>query len=221
MPRKPQYSRKLILYITAIITVINTVIFFFTVPVSYTLLTQRNDGMLTPSDPISGQTPLEQCFDGPVNNVSALSLLMGTYNRLNDNHNHFELFTFEDGQKSALYRTDFPSSAVKDNDYFRINFPDTSVAGKFCFRITSADATAGNSITYWLNGRSQPVLKLHSFIPLRQALENITGTNRIQLPFEAAVALCLLYLAANTAIIILVIISYGRIPPSPQSAHSR
>jgi hypothetical protein len=173
-------------------------------PVYYTVYVQPNDGNLTSPDAISTQTPLQQCLDGNYENVTDIDFLLATYGRINKNTEHFEIFDLKNGKKNILFQTDFSSLRVKDNDYFSIHFQNISSAGKLCFLLTSKDATPENSITYWLNSQSQPVLKLKSTVPLHKAIEQIVGASRFRLPIWLGIALCLLYLLANVSALFLI-----------------
>lgn len=195
------------------------ILLYLFLPVPYTLYTQPNDGGLMAADAITDKTPLQQCVDGSFENVTAVDLLLATYARQNTNTNHVEIFTLENGKKRTLFNDELKSGIVKDNDYFPISFPAVSTSGNICFQISSADATPENSITYWLNSQSQPVLKLKSTVPLHKAIEQIVGTNRFLLPMWLAVALCLLYLCANLAAIIF--ICHGPQAPAPHPRRTR
>jgi hypothetical protein len=175
-------------------------------PVPYTIYVQPNDGSLRTADAITSQTPLQQCIDGDFENITSIDLLLATYARTNFNTNHYQIFTIEQGHKRILREGDFDSGSVKDNDYFSIDFRpiETMGEGDFCFLLTSTNATTENQITYWLNGQSQPVLKLKSTVPLHKAIEQIINASRFDLPMWLAVGLCLLYLFANISVIFLI-----------------
>lgn len=175
-------------------------------PVPYTLYVQPNDGYLRAADPITSQTPLQQCIEGNFENITGVDLLLATYARPNSNTNRYEIFTLGRGVKSVLREGEFSSGVVRDNDYFSINFRsiDTMGNGKFCFLLTSPDGTQENGITYWLNSQSQPVLKIKSTVPLHKAIEQIIPASRFDLPIWLAVALCLLYLSANISALFLI-----------------
>jgi hypothetical protein len=180
------------------------VLLYLFLPVPFTVYTRQNDGTLHPADPIMSQTPLQQCFTGNFTGVTGIDVLLATYQRVNTNLNHAEIFTIQNNQKQLYFQEDFSSQNVRDNDYFSINFPPVAQTSKLCLLLTSADGTAQNSITYWLNSQSQPVLNLKSTVPLRQAIERIAGASRFDLPLWLAVALCLLYLSANLCAIFLI-----------------
>ncbi len=175
-------------------------------PVPYTLYVQPNDGFLRAADPVTLQTPLQQCLEGNFENVTGIDLLLATYARPNSNTNRYEIFTIENGGKRVLRQGEFSSEGVRDNDYHSINFRsiETMGNGKFCFLLTSPDGTLENGITYWLNSQSQPVLKIKSTVPLHKAMEQIIDASRFDLPMWLAVALCLLYLSANISALFLV-----------------
>lgn len=175
-------------------------------PVPYTLYVQPNDGYLRPADTVTPQTPLQQCIEGNFEHITGMDLLLATYARPNSNMNRYEIFTIENGGKRVLRQGEFSSEGVKDNDYYSINFRsiDTMGNGKFCFLLTSLDGTQENGITYWLNSQSQPVLKIKSTVPLHNAIEQIIGASRFDLPIWLAVALCLLYLSANISALFLI-----------------
>lgn len=173
-------------------------------PVQYTLYAQPNDGDLHPADPLTMQTPLQQCIEGRFENVTNFDILFGTYGRRNTNAIHAEFFTLENGKKNILAEKDFSSSILKDNDYYSITFPAITAAPKFCFMLDSGDGTAQNSVTYWLNGQSQPVVKVRSTVPLYKAMEKIVEASRFGLPNWAAVALCLLYLGATVGALFII-----------------
>jgi hypothetical protein len=182
--------------ITAAIMAASLLCYLF-LPVPYTIYVQPDDGALSAADPVTVTTPLQQCLDGGFSNVTGIDLLLATYQRTNTNLNRFEIFTVDNGKKTTLFTQEFPSGKVKDNDYFSINFPVIPAIGKFCFSLTSSNATVDNSITYWMNSQSQPVLKLKSTVPLHQAMEQVVGASRFHLPIWLVIALCLLYLCAN------------------------
>lgn len=180
---------------------------YFFLPVPYTIYVQRNDGALSAADPVSQQTPLQQCLDGDFRDANAIDLLLATYNRNNTNTNHLEVFTNSGGTKNTLYAGDFSSSSVSDNDYYTLNFPEQvseKTTNQLCFLLTSKDATPQNSITYWLNSQSQPVLKVKSTVPLHKAVEQVASANRFGLPIWLAIALCLLYLGASASAILFI-----------------
>jgi len=196
-----------------------TLVLYWFLPVSFTIYAQPDKGNLRPADTISTATPLEQCIDGTFAAVNSLDILLGTYNRQNTNMNHFEIFTFENGQKKVLFKEDFSSAKVEDNDYFAFIFPPMDIAGKFCFLLTSSDAGNTNGITLWLNSQSEPVLKLTSTMPLHEAVKKMGMENRFHLPQIAVVALCLLYLASNIAMVILLLALYAKKTAIPKPAH--
>lgn len=190
-------------------------------PVPYTLYIQPDDGGLRAADAITDKTPLQQCLDGNFQNVTGMDLLLATYARENTNTNHIEIFTLENGKKSVLFKDELNSKVVKDNDYFSIRFPTLSATPKLCFQISSTDATPQNSITYWLNSQSQPVLKLRSTVPLHKAMEQVVDASRFHLPIWLAVALCLLYLCANIGAFILICHGSQAAPPHPHRTRQK
>ncbi len=197
---------------------------FTFLPVPYTLYVQPNDGELRPADPITTQTPLEQCIDGKFENVTSIDILLATYDRQNTNTNQVEIFTLRDNTKNIIARNEFPSGSVKDNDYFPIGFSGISTDQKLCFLLSSKDATPQNGITYWLNSQSQPVLKVRSTVPLYKAIEQIASASRFNLPIWVGIALCLLYLCANIGALFLIWHEVQKSPqkvPKAASAHSR
>lgn len=174
-------------------------------PVSLTLYSQPNDGNLKPADAITAKTPLQQCINNEYENISTLDIFLATYARENSNTNHIEIFTLNNNQKYVYFKQDFNSQVLKDNDYFSINFPEISKSEKICFLISSSDGTATNSITYWLNSQSQPVLKLKTTLPVYKAIVQMIRSNPFQLPNWIVFALCFTYIFATVGVIFLVI----------------
>ena len=174
-------------------------------PVSLALYSQTNDGNLKPADAITAKTPLQQCINNEYENISTLDIFLATYARENSNTNHIEIFTLNNNQKYVYFKQDFNSQVLKDNDYFSINFPEISKSEKICFLISSSDGTATNSITYWLNSQSQPVLKLKTTLPVYKAIVQMIRSNPFQLPNWIVFALCFTYIFATVGVIFLVI----------------
>jgi len=202
MPSMPKHHRQNLKKITGIAAVITvTAAVFAFLPMPYTLYTQPNDGLLTPGDMISEQIPLEQCVTGDFADVTGIDLLLATYGRTNSNLNYVEIFTLQNDPKNVLFKQEFSSPMVRDNDFFSINFPAIESAGRLCFFLESYEATPQNGITYWMNSQSQPVLKLRSTKPLYKAVEKIHDASRFDLPIWLVIALCLLYISATVTAI--------------------
>lgn len=197
------------------------VLLYAFLPVPYTILVQPNDGQLMPGDPVTPDTPFEQCFEGPFQNVTGLDLLLATYGRMNTSMNDVAVYWLIDGKKLMLRESRFSSAEVRDNDYFSVNFRKIPEIGTLCFAVTSPDATPENGITYWLNSQSQPVIKIRSTEPLHKAVEKIASASRFDLPMWHAVALCLLYLTATVGTIFFAWYEPQKNLPKTASPHPR
>ncbi len=101
---------------------------------------------------IYGDKKIGQTFIADYNNLSAIELLMATYNRENSGdfifHLRKDVSSIED---LFQYRGDI--SKVKDNKYFRFKFPEinNSKGEKFYFYIEAPKSQPGNAITIWSN----------------------------------------------------------------------
>jgi len=105
-----------------------------------------------PVGEIYGEKKIGQTFEAKHNNLSAIELLLATYNRKNTGEFIFHLKKEPSSQEDLYsYRKDI--SKVRDNKYFRFSFPRIKEAEgkKFYFYLEAPQSRPGNAITIWAN----------------------------------------------------------------------
>jgi hypothetical protein len=105
-----------------------------------------------PVGEIHGDQKIGQTFVAEYNNLSAIELLLATFERKNTGEFIFHLRTDVRSEKD-LFRYKGDMSKVKDNRYFRFRFPGIkdSKANKFYFFLEAPRSQPGNTITVWSN----------------------------------------------------------------------
>lgn len=103
-----------------------------------------------PVGEIYGKTEIGQTFVARHNNLTAIGVLLATYNRKNTGEFIFHLKNKPGSQDDLfIYKGDI--SEVKDNKYFRFRFPeiDKSKGEEFYFYLEAPQSQPGNAITIW------------------------------------------------------------------------
>ena len=105
-----------------------------------------------PVGEIYGKTKIGQTFEAQYNNLTAIEVLLATYNRKNTGEFIFHLQE-EPGSKEDLFNYKGDISKLKDNKYFRFRFPEikTSKAKEFYFYLEAPQSGPGNAVTIWSN----------------------------------------------------------------------
>ena len=101
---------------------------------------------------IFGDKKIGQTFIADYNNLSAIDVLLATYNR--ENFGEFIFHLRKDvSSKEDLFHYKGEISKVKDNSYLRFHFHEieSSKGEKFYFYIEAPDSQPGNAITIWSN----------------------------------------------------------------------
>lgn len=101
---------------------------------------------------IYGNIKIGQTFEAEYNNLTALEVLLATYNRENRGDFIFHLKNDVSSEGDLFhYRGDI--GKVKDNSYFRFKFPkiNNSKGEKFYFYLEAPQSGPGNAITIWSN----------------------------------------------------------------------
>lgn len=106
----------------------------------------------TPVGEIYGKTKIGQTFTAQNNNLTAIEVLLATYNRKNTGEFIFHLKK-NPSSKEDLFNYKGDISKLKDNKYFRFDFPEikTSKAKEFYFYMEAPQSRPGNAITIWSN----------------------------------------------------------------------
>ena len=101
---------------------------------------------------IYGKTKIGQTFVARHNNLTAIGILLATYNRKNTGEFIFHLQK-EPGSQEDLFNYKGDISRLKDNKYFRFRLPEInkSKAKKFYFYLETPQSQPGNAITIWSN----------------------------------------------------------------------
>lgn len=106
----------------------------------------------TPAGEITGETKIGQTFVARYKNLTAIEVLLATYDRKNTGEFIFHLKN-DPSSKEDLFHYKGDISKLKDNTYFRFSFPgiSTSKAKEFFFYLEAPQSRPGNAITIWSN----------------------------------------------------------------------
>ena len=146
-------KRRFIAWIFVLVVVGAAIIFFsISLPQRVVVANQlKND---IPVGEVYGEMNIGQTFVAEHNNLSAIEVLLATYNRKNTGKFIFHL---KDGLKSKedIYSFVGDLSKVKDNEFFRFSIPKIgkSKGRKYYFFIESPKAQPGNAITTWSSSK--------------------------------------------------------------------
>ena len=142
-------NRRLTAWIFVLVVIVTAAILFsLSLPQRVVVANQPKNEM--PVGELYGEIKVGQSFVAAHNNLSAVEVLLATYNRKNTGKFIFHL---KDGSKSKedIYSFVGDLSKVKDNEFFRFSFPKIEKAKgrKYYFYIESPQSRPGNAITIW------------------------------------------------------------------------
>jgi len=144
-------KRRFIAWIFILAVIVSAIILFsLTLPRKVAVPNQLKNDM--PAGEIYGEMEIGQTFEAKGNNLSAIEVLLATYNRKNTGEFIFHLQE-EPGSKEDLFNYKGDISKLKDNKYFRFRFPEikTSKAKEFYFYLEAPQSRPGNAVTIWSN----------------------------------------------------------------------
>ena len=134
------------------LSVIVTILIFFSISLPKKIVIFNQSENNTAVGEIYGDRKIGQTFIAEYNNLSAVKVLLATYNR--ENHAEF-IFHLKSEVKSKedihIYRDD--TMWVQDNKFFRFPFPKikNSKRKRYFFYLDSPQSKQGNAITIWSN----------------------------------------------------------------------
>ena len=102
--------------------IITVVIILSSVSLPQKFIMFRQSRHNIPVGEIHGEMKIGQTFIAEHENLSAIEVLFGTYNRENQGVFYFHLKR-DVTSKEDIFRHGFPISAVQDNEFFRFTFP--------------------------------------------------------------------------------------------------
>jgi hypothetical protein len=191
-----------------LIPVIGIAVLLWILPVPVTILDQPADSAMRPYGEITKANPVEECLPSEAfPQQTSLEIKLATYARNNTAHYQLEWYGVTDDHQKILSQEDLKTNEIADNQF--VNFPmpkPMNTPGETCFRLVTNDATPGNAITVWLNAQNDPVLRLKTWMPLKDALARVGETNLFGLgkwPFIALFCICPIALLAFVAFLFL------------------
>jgi hypothetical protein len=154
----------------------------FFLPVKVTLLDIPRDDNMAPYGEITATRPMETCMDNELDLSSyggeEAELLLADYNRVNSSDYMLEIYGLGNNKKDLYARINFGAREIEDNSYKSFNINARGVKpGKLCFGLKSSDARPGNAITVWMNGNSEPVLKISARTSLYDLISRLDSRN--------------------------------------------
>ncbi len=171
-------------------------------PVRVTVLNNEPDENMTPYGAIKSTSPLDLCMPSYVilegYRDIGFDLMLATFDRENSSRYSFKVYGLEKGKKSIFTETEFSSAGLTDNSYK--SFPLSSQnagTSKLCFSLASSEATDKDSITIWMNGQSEPVIKIAATTNVANMIRLAAQRNAFPLGETAVLGLFLIYLVSQ------------------------
>lgn len=93
-----------------------------------------------------------------IEEIEAVSLLFGTYNRINQGTLRIELIDGElSGARTPAFAYDLDVSQLKDNQWrrFELDRAESMISGILSIRVTSEGIGPSNAVTLWIDSRGQ------------------------------------------------------------------
>jgi hypothetical protein len=174
---------------------------FYAIPVHVTIFMISGDKNQFPFGEITKTHPLETCLPSKLDltgyrDVKA-ELLLATYNRMNTSHYTFEFYNLNNGRKDLINETGFDGAGVSDNSYkaFDLQQDSTTIANP-CFSLISDDAMDENAITVWMNGKSEPIIKISAAANMSGLINRLNNRNIILLGEKTVLGVFFIYLVS-------------------------
>jgi len=132
------------------VTVIILIFFSISLPRKLVILNQSENNI--PVGEIYGDRKIGQTFVAEYDNLSAIEILLATYNRWNSGEFFFHLRS-EVKSKEDIISYDISMLTVQNNEFFRFSFPKikNSKKKRYFFYLDSPRSKPGNAITIWSN----------------------------------------------------------------------
>ena len=148
MPKTMKKRGFLSLFYVLPVTVIVLIFFSISLPRKLVILNQPEN--IIPVGEIYGDRKIGQTFVAEYDNLSAIEVLLATYNRWNSGEFFFHLRS-EVTSKEDIISYDRSMLTVQDNEFFRFSFPKikNSKVKKYFFYLDSPRSKPGNAITIW------------------------------------------------------------------------
>jgi len=138
--------------IFSILSVIIIAIIFFSISLSRIVVIFNQPKNNIPVGEIYGNIKIGQTFVAEYNNLSAIEVLLATYNRENTGDFIFHLKS-DVKRKEDIYSFKGDMRKVQNNEFFRFSFPKigNSKKKKYLFYFEAPQAQPDNAITIWSN----------------------------------------------------------------------